>query len=227
LHSLGKKQAISLLLEIASIETGGTIITDANGEAIDARQRERSPHDQTVCTIVPLLFEIPEKGTSPPDAWYSKRHRCWGGAAGTRVVEGGIPFAITGAWTYGGYPYGTRPLVEWAEKHGKLRATQLDPQNDPLQAADALHDRIEAGGVSEFEELWQHIGKSSRDGIVSFLQEDLRAQAIGMLPKQMRDLADAASWDSLRLRVKDAGLCWDGESYVECATQNVPNKAGE
>ena len=224
LHSSGKKQAIALLSEVASPELGPTIVTDDEGHPIDPHQLERSPHDQTVCTIVPLLFDIPEKGTPPPDAWYSKRHRCWqGAAAGTQVVQGGIPFAVTGEWTYAGCPYGTRPLVEWAAKHGKLRAKQLHPQDDPLQAADALCDRIRTGVVGEFETSWNHPVGSKRDRLVDQTQDDLRDQAMKMLHNGMRDIK-VLPWDELRQTVSRLGVRWDlkTEMHVLNDSQNGP-----
>ena len=100
LHSLGKKQAISLLLEVASPPDMGPIIATPD----DTTEPDPSPHDQRVCMIIPLLFDVPDNGTPPPDAWYCADHRKWTGVAGTQVLQGDIPFAITGEWTYGGKP---------------------------------------------------------------------------------------------------------------------------
>ena len=141
LHSLGKQQAISLLLEVASREEG-PIVIDPEGELDSVPVQVLESHDKRVCTIVPLLFDVPEEGTPPPDAWFCRETKKWLGAAGTQVIQGGIPFNISGEWTSGGRRYATRPLVEWAAKHGRLRTERLQPQDDPLQAADALYDRV-------------------------------------------------------------------------------------
>jgi hypothetical protein len=182
LRALGKKGAIALLFEVASVsDTGQVDSTD-----IDAKDWGPVRYDQTICTIIPLLFDVPDHGTPPPDAWYCAHHKKWIGVAGTRVLQGDIPFAVMGEWTYDGLPEPTRPLVEWAANHGELRARNLVPQNDPLEAAEALHGRIKAGAVAEFEQWTEQFDKSARDGIVEGLQSDLRAQAIGMLHNGMR-----------------------------------------
>ena len=161
LHSLEKKRAISLLLEVAASCDEGRIVTDPEGELDSVPVIVLRGHDQRVCTIVPLLFDIPENGTPPPEAWYCSDNKKWRGAAGTQVLQGDIPFAISGQWTYSGSPYPTRPLVEWADKHGKLRAKKLVPQDDPLEAADVLYGRIRSGAVTEFEQWWDHVDESA------------------------------------------------------------------
>lgn len=90
-------------------------------------------------------------------------------------IQGGIPFRICGDWTYSGEAPEPRPLVEWAAKHGKLRDKPLEPQDDPLEAADALYSRIRAGECWEFSNCWQ-VGP--RDIPDSWMRDDLRAQAI-------------------------------------------------
>ncbi len=207
LHSLGKKQAISLLLEVSSPKRPLSIITDADGNPVDEEQRKHYRYDQTVCMIVPLLFDIPAECTPPPDAWYCKRSGCWRWAAGTQVVQGGIPFAITGEWDYGGRPYATRPLVEWAAKHGRLRAKRLHPEDNPLQAADALCDRLKSGVVGEFEQLYG-VDESTRAEIAERLRSDLRGQAVRMLHNGMRDVK-ALEWDEMCETVVRLGIRWD------------------
>lgn len=209
LRALGKTCAISLLLEIASTDRGPVVIVP-NDKHESQRVQVWNRDDQRACMIVPLLFDVPDNGTPPPDAWYCKQTHKWRGAAGTQVIQGGIPFAITGQWNYSGSPFATRRLVEWAAKHGILRATELHPQDNPLQAADVLHDRIVSGVVLEFEQCWGHVGKLARAGIIEDLQSDLRAQATRMLPKESR----AAGWRDLQQLVKESGLSWDQELQV-------------
>jgi hypothetical protein len=218
LHSLGKKQAISLLLEVASPPDMGPQV----GGPDDMTEPASSPHDQRVCTIIPLLFDVPENGTPPPEAWYCTKSKRWQGAAGDQVVQGDIPFAIFGEWTYGGKVMPTRPLVEWAAKHGKLRAEKLVPQDDPLEAADALHRRISTGTVIEFEQSWAHVDEAARAGIIEGLHRDLRAQAIRMLHNGMRDLKDLP-WDQLRNKVGERGIHWDSriEAHMLSGNRNI------
>ena len=210
LHSLGKKQAISLLLEVASPP-------DMGPEVGDTTKHDPTPHDQRVCTIIPLLFDVPENGTPPPEAWYCTKSKRWQGAAGDQVVQGDIPFAIFREWTYSGSPYPTRPLVEWAANHGKLRARKLIPQGDPLEAAEALHRRISTGTVIEFEQSWAHVDEAARTGIIEGLHRDLRAQAVRMLHNGMRDLKELP-WDELRYQVGQRGIRW--ESTIEAHMLN-------
>lgn len=210
LYSLGKKKAISLLLEIASSEEG-PIVVDPEVAAVDLQVLNR--HDQRVCTIVPLLFTVPKEGIPPPNAWYCKRTQSWRWAAGNQVVQGGIPFSITGAWTYGGRPYPTRPLVEWAAKHGQLRANRLHPQDDPLEAADALYQRVTEGVVLEFENWFDCVVGAGRDQVVEDLKKELRTQTIKMLPTGMGGLKVVA-WSELKEKLNSTRLRWDPEDQV-------------
>ena len=221
LHSLGKKQAVSLLLEVASSDEGPIVVDpDSEHGRVPVQVGER--HDQRVCMIVPLLFDVSEKGTPPPDAWCCKQTGKWRWAAGTQVIQGGIPFAISGEWTYGGRPYPTRPLVEWAAKHGELRAERLHPQDDPLQAADALCDRIRSGVVVEFESWVDHIVGPGRDKVVENLEKDLRAQAIRMLHNGMLD-QNVLAWDEMRQEVAQLGIRWypEMEAHMLISSENA------
>lgn len=220
LHSLGKKKAISLLCEIASSDEAPTVV-DPEDAAVDVRVL--NGHDQRVCTIVPLLFAVPKEGTPPPNPWYCKRTQSWRSAAGPQVIQGGIPFSITGVWTYGGRPYPTRPLVEWAAKHGQLRAKRLHPQDDPLRAADALYQRITEGLVVEFENWFDHVVGPGRDKFIEDLEKDLRAQAIRMLPNGMLDLK-VVTWSELKAQLSSIGLRWDPEHQVYVSDDDRSNR---
>jgi hypothetical protein len=218
LHSLGKKQAISLLLEVASPPDMGPEVTTPG----DTTKHNPTPHDQRVCAIIPLLFDVPEDGTPPPEAWYCTKSKIWQGAAGDQVVQGDIPFSIFGEWTYNGSPYPTRPLVEWAANHGKLRAGKLIPQDDPLEAAEALYRRISTSTVIEFEQSWADVDEAARTGIIKGLHRDLRAQAVRMLHNGMRDLKKLP-WDELRYQVGQRDIHWDPtiEAHILNGNLNV------
>jgi hypothetical protein len=220
LHSLGKNQAILLLREVASPPDEGQVIVAPDEEAME-RALIRG-YDQKVCMIVPLLFDVPVNGTPPPEAWYCTDNKKWRGAAGTQVLQGDMPFAVLGEWTYGGKVTPTRPLVDWAAKHGTLRAEKLVPQDDPLEAAEALHRRISTGTVIEFEQSWAHVDGAARAGIIEGLHRDLRAQAVRMLHNGMRDLK-GLPWDELRHQVGQRGIHWDAtiEAHMLSGDRNV------
>ncbi len=213
LRELGKEQAIALLFEVASVAQNGTSVS----AKMDTKNSIPVGCDQTICTIVPLLFNVPDDGTPPPDAWYCADRRKWTGVAGMQVLQDDIPFAITGEWTYGGEPEPTRPLVEWAAKHGELRPRNLVPKDDPLEAAEALYRRISTGTVIEFEQYWPDADEAARTGIIKGLHRDLRAQAVRMLHNGMRELKELP-WDELRYQVGQRGIHW--ESTIEAHMLN-------
>ena len=160
--------------------------------------------------MVPMLFEVPDN-SPPPSEWYDAAARRWCNTAGTLFIQGGIPFRICGEWTYAGRPFVARPLVEWAAKHGTLRDNPLEPQDNPLQAADDLYNKIIAGGVPQCTDWWQMRPLSDRNKTA--IRDDLRAQAIRTLPKALQDRRDL-SWDDLRNQVAQTGICWDRKTQA-------------
>jgi hypothetical protein len=218
LRALGKKQAIALLFEVASVSNMGRVVSKES----DVDDSVPVGYDQTIFMIIPLLFDVPENGTPPPEPWYSTVNKTWQGVAGTQVIQGDIPFAISGQWTYGGSPYSTRPLVEWAAEHGRMRAKGLVPQDDLLEAAEALHRRISARTVTEFEEWLDQVDESARDRVIEGLKSDLRSQAVRMLHNGMRDLK-VLPWEELRHQVEKRGIHWDSkiEAHMLSGSRSV------
>ena len=105
LQALGKVRAIALLREIAP-EDGRMPIIDP-GLPLPITYGD----DQRAVLIIPLLFEVPDDGPMPPDAWYDNQARRWRSTAATQSLQGGIPFRICGECTYGGRKVAARPLV--------------------------------------------------------------------------------------------------------------------
>jgi hypothetical protein len=210
LYSLGMEQTISLLREIAPEERSTVHDPEDTEEAEEVAKYEESLWDaQKVCTIVPLLFAVEQGGMPPPADWYDKDKRQWSIPCGTLVIQDGIPFNTTRQWMLEGGLITTLPLVEWAAAHGKLRETPLDPQDDPLQAADILHFRVVARAVPQFPaQCW-----IPRDQGLTAFRDHLRAQAIKLLPKEVQDGRDL-SWDELRRRVARTGVHWDRDSQA-------------
>jgi len=191
LHSLGKDQAVSLLREIAPAERmDRTMILVVDPDCPKAGEEDENLKyldalwdAQRVCLIVPLLFDVEQGGTPPPATWYDKDTHRWSVLCSTLAIQDGIPFDVWEFWSMGGCPpEGTLPLVEWAAAHGKLRKQPLRPTDDPLRAADALHERGIVGAVPESSaEGW----RSDEQGMERF-RDHLRAQAIEMLPNRSR-----------------------------------------
>ena len=155
LHSLGRQQAIALLRQIAPEERSTVHDPEDTEEAEEVTKYEDSLWDaQSVSTIVPLLFEVEQGGVVPPAVWYDKDKRQWSIGCGVLVVQDGIPFNACDVWQLEGSLGTTLPLVDWAAAHGKLRETPLDPQDDPLQAADVLYARVVARAVPQVPVQW-------------------------------------------------------------------------
>lgn len=208
LRALGKTQAIALLLEVASETDIGRVASKES----DADETVPVSYGQTISTIVPLLFEVPDHGTPPPDGWYCAKRKKWNGVASTRVLQGDIPFDIAGEWTYGGSPPLTRPLVEWAAENGRLREKPLEPQDDPLLAAADLFNKIVAGDVS-IEEWRMFAGGDD----LKKLRDSLREQAIRMLPLAHNDRRKMR-WEEVKNIVAQSGVRWDRDSQAYVLT---------
>ena len=207
LRALGKDRAIALLREIAPEDGMMPIIDPSLPIPITYGD------DQRVVLIIPLLFEVSKDGPPPPEAWYDKVSHRWCSVAATQSLQGGIPFRICREWTYGGRKLAARPLVEWAAEHGRIRDRPLEPQDDPLAAAEVLYSKIRAGENREFLD-WCQIGPRDCQN-VTWIQDDLRAQAISMLPQSLKNRKDLG-WDEMRKRVVQTGVHWDrdNQAYV-------------
>jgi len=59
------------------------------------------------------------------------------------AVEDDIPFRFHPIHVWGSRPeFGLLPVIDWAEKHGRLRSNPLRPLGNPLDAAEALLDHL-------------------------------------------------------------------------------------
>ena len=211
LHALGKQQAIALLREIAPEERERSFVIDPDDAEAVARAQEYEDtlwDAQRVSTIIPLLFEVVQGDALPPAYWYDWEKRQWSVGCGVLVVQNGIPFNACGVWQLEGSLGTTLPLVEWAAAHGKLRDKPLEPQGDPLQAADVLYFRIIARAVPQFPAQWAQDERGRRQ-----FRRILRDQALDLLPPAFGDRKDL-SWDELRKHLAHTGIHWDSETQA-------------
>ncbi|HEY3966507.1 MAG TPA: hypothetical protein VGM05_18235 [Planctomycetaceae bacterium] len=133
LHALGKDRAI---------ETLRAYVRHAPPESESHKRNGAS--QARLCCIIPLLFVAKDQNSEAPSP--GDRRELAGGKAQPEpyiTVEGDLPFHNV---SFGGRTGPTRPgqspLVEWAAKHGRLRAKPLRPIDDPLNAADELCEKL-------------------------------------------------------------------------------------
>jgi len=136
LHSLGKAKAITELRDFLRIARY------SNGER-DPANIDTSD-GQCVFLIVRLLFEPEKRGDKLPDvgigAFIPFREEndvaLW--PLFPLALQDDIPFVLNEGVILGGLAEHPGSHVNWAEKHGKLRARPLWPADDPLRAVDKL-----------------------------------------------------------------------------------------
>lgn len=128
LHGLGKDRAIEVLREYVKYAPA----EESSNQKVASQQR--------LLSILPLLF-VPLKADAelPPPF---RRPETRGEAAWQPIyfsLEGDLPFHKENFGGRTGMPDPARGyLVEWADKHARLRDKPLHPSDDPLKAADAL-----------------------------------------------------------------------------------------
>jgi hypothetical protein len=164
LQSLGKQKAIAELREFLKI-------------ARDSFRANRDPADidtsdeQCVFLIVRLLFELEVTSGTLPDLYIGAM---WLRPEKTDssfwplyplALQDDVPFLLIDGVLLSGYPQHPSSHVDWAEKHGKLRAQPLRPADDPIAAVDKLIAQPQTGrlcGSDSFKimlryEAWQAI----------------------------------------------------------------------
>jgi hypothetical protein len=159
LHGLGKDKSIQAMRDYLKLigfrhnrrpDPDPANLDDGNQEAI--------------YLIVPLLFEQANKADAEAakQLWYamlaeprSDEEKSW--PQYPFAIENDIPFLIgQGPSGWEGIPPYPDKLIDWAEKHGKLRAKPLRPSDNPLVAVENLLARKKpfphfAGRKSETE----------------------------------------------------------------------------
>jgi hypothetical protein len=182
LRWLGKEKSIEALREFLKLayDTGYT------RDRIDPENIDTS-NQWCLATLVPVVFD---------DV----------GARDDITVCQGIPFHTVVINGTSGWPGSTRRLVDAAAQRGKLIQKPFRPADNPLEAADALFEKI---------------GKSKdRDegGFSNGLHEHLREQAwravrhlVDPVRKQSPDLRYKATWDKLKANAAQLKIRWDEE----------------
>jgi hypothetical protein len=136
LHALGKEQAIAELRRFLKISTRSFCVErdPANIDTCD---------NQCVFLIVRLLFEPAEPTGKRPEMRIGAMRpsppegdRSW--PLFPLALQDDIPFILIRGVILSGVPEDPSVHVDWAEKHGKLRARPLRPIDDPLAAVESL-----------------------------------------------------------------------------------------
>jgi hypothetical protein len=139
LRSLGKAKAIARLREYLDI-AGMSPLERWDPANIDTSNRE------CVFLIVRLLFEPANSREKLPDIQIGglsspapRAMQLPDNPLFPLVLRDDVPFLLPVGINHLGPPPDPADHVDWAEKHGKLRAKPLRPPDNPLTAADGLH----------------------------------------------------------------------------------------
>jgi hypothetical protein len=130
------------------------------------------------------------------------------------VIHRGIPFhalVIRDAW---GHPPDMKPLVDSAEKEGKIEAELLKPTNKPLEAADELYAQLVQKMTNEER------AAEEGDGIGRGLRSHLRVQAFSLVRhlvggpdekrRRLRDVVlSEERWRELKARLDGMKIRWN------------------
>jgi hypothetical protein len=181
LKSLGKDKAIASLREFLELayDTGYT------RDRIDPENIDTS-NQWCLASLVPLVFDN-------------------AGEKDDITVWQGIPFHTVVISGTSGWPSSTRPLVDAADQHGTLIEKPLRPANNPLEAADALFEKIAKPADRDLQ------------GFGNGLRQHLREQAWRSIrhlldrSEKSPDLSSQAEWDKLKAKVVRLKIRWNEE----------------
>jgi hypothetical protein len=129
-------------------------------------------------------------------------------------VEGDIPFHTSTAWR-GSVPggFGRLSIVEWADSHGSLRRSLLQPSPDPLGAADVLLNKLAQEGEPVTREVRDHIRAQAR-GLVAHLLEGSRT-----IKGKSVDISTDEAWNALKRQVRLLRIHWN-EDFQDYEASN-------
>lgn len=207
LHALGKEEAIGVLRRYLKY-------ADAFGNALETDE----PNQERLCVIIPLLFvpsvangRVPSLSRTSP--WFCgpdgelKLTMTDKWELDNLIVSHDLPFIrefgmITGA------PLPDRDyLVDWAEKHGRLREKRLLPSDDPLKVADEI--------CAAIKEKDEESTQMSRSRIRSQSWRSLR-RLIPDLPQNTPEMdqylfKDDEDWKALKVKASEMSITWSDE----------------
>jgi hypothetical protein len=177
-----------------------------------------SPH-MSLTLVMPLLFERIDPEDEYPSLWITARAD-W---QGFLSIYDDIPFR-RGHVSLMGQEGDKIDLIDWADTHGRLRATPLRPGDDPFQAAEkaieswtAQHeiDRSPTKIISPVEEAQkkEFAAKTMRvEGLGCV------APLLGIAPDKLPYLGSRndAEWSRLKAECRRLGVRWseDKQEYV-------------
>jgi hypothetical protein len=194
LRRLGKEKAVAALREFLSVAydpgySGYRLVEPAN---ID------TSNQWCLATLIPLVFEAATANTEEPP-WFRERI----------TIHDGIPFHNVLISGTSGWPGNTGPLVDWAEKNGRVIDGILRPTSRPLEAADAAFEKL--ANANDREANGRRFG----------LREHLRSQAWRMIqavvdPKDREirisidgPLSSQEKWAELKEKTHQLEISWN------------------
>jgi hypothetical protein len=171
-------------------------------------------HQDTLYVIIPLLFEQANKtdAEAAKELWYAMLAKPWSNEEKSWpqypfAMQDDIPFLIgneTTGWEGGGPPYPDK-LIDWAEKHGKLRAKRIRPADNPLLAAESL--------VALNKPLPQFSGRKTETELRMQAWRAVRHLIANELPKEDRmsysDLDIDKEWPRYKKLTAELNIRWD------------------
>ena len=174
LQSVGKTRAIDILREYQEYAK----------DFGDGGEQDM-PSQHRLCLIIPLLFvpseegaELPSLGRSPTQDGTSKE---WKPLLIT--LKGDLPFHREAHDVRGSQLPNRDYLIEWAERHGRLRDKRLRPSDDSLKVADEICKALpnKTGGARRYQnsyirrQAWrtiQHLIPHERDNDRIYWESD-------------------------------------------------------
>jgi hypothetical protein len=177
LQSLGKDKAIAAMREFLELADDPVPLR----RRIDPTNIDTS-NQWCLASIVPLVFDgVRER----------EDIRVWQGIPFHTVVIRG--FSRPG-------PVSSRPLVDEAARIGTSRKKPLRPADNPLEAADALFDKIVEEGGGFRQERLNHLRRQAWTAIRHLVDPG---------GKQSPDFSSQESWDKLKAKVTQMKIRWD------------------
>jgi hypothetical protein len=206
LRALGKDDAVVALRRFA--------------ERYPARGDDLSPHN-SLDLVMPLAFERSDPEDEYPSFWITARED-WDGFL---TVHKDIPFR-RGSVLLMGREGDKIELINWAQAHGRLRATALRPADDPLAAAEAA---IEAWHVGQeldrsSTEILSPMEEAKERNFAAHVMREEGLRCIAHLLKLRADDLpylgqDDAEWSRLKAECRRLGIRWSEERQEYVATK--------
>jgi hypothetical protein len=210
LQSLGKSKAISEMREFLRIAR------DSRGVDRDPANIDTSDY-QCIFLIVRLLFE-PENASEPLPpmrigGMYPSPQKAdeslW--PLFPLALQDDVPFVLIECAVLSGLPEPPSLHVDWAEKHGRLRAKPLRPADDPILAVDKLIALRQTQRLLDWHsplvlrrQAWRAIASLAR-----------RPPPLGDLVSRTKEENDA-EWEQCKRIAAQLRLRWDTkqQNYV-------------